>query len=75
MVIVRGIYPDSCPAVPVHSFLAGHPHRHKPLASLEDLRTAYEADPESLSEEDTRRMIRLWNRKRIRDRNEATKKR
>lgn len=43
---------------------------HMPRASLDELQIAYEEDPESISEADTKRMIRMWNRGRIRSKNE-----
>ncbi len=43
--------------------------RHKPLPSLEELEAKYKQDPASLTFEEERRLIRQWNRKRIKDRN------
>ena len=47
---------------------------HMPRASLEELSAKYKEDPMSLSEWDTKRMIKLWNRRRIREGNEAKQK-
>ena len=47
---------------------------HMPRAGLDQLATAYAADPASLSESDTKRMIKQWNRRRIREENDAKKK-
>ena len=47
---------------------------HKPLPSLEDLTKRYQADKDSLNAEEMRRMIRQWNRKRIKESNEGKKK-
>ena len=43
--------------------------RHKPLPTLDQLQVMYQANPETMSEEDKKRMIRQWNRKRIKDSN------
>ena len=43
---------------------------HRPLQSLEQLSKRYEADPSSLSPQETKRLIRQWNRKRIKDTND-----
>lgn len=45
---------------------------HMPRASLEQLTTTYISA--SLSASDTKRMIKLWNKKRIREHDEANKK-
>ena len=45
-----------------------------PGATLEELAIKYEQDPQSLSVSDTQRMIKLWNRRRIREHNESKKK-
>jgi len=47
---------------------------HKPLPTLEDLKVRYAAEPDAMSDEDKRRLIRQWNRKRIKDANKASKK-
>ena len=47
---------------------------HIPRASFEELSKKYVADETSLPEWDQKRMIKLWNRKRIRDSNEKKKK-
>ena len=39
--------------------------RHKPLPTLDQLQAMHQANPETMSEEDKKRMIRQWNRKRI----------
>ena len=44
---------------------------HHKLPSLEELSARYKEDPESLDTQDMRRLIRQWNRKRIKDRNES----
>jgi large subunit ribosomal protein L54 len=47
---------------------------HIPRPSLEELTARYQSDPESLGEEDMRRLIRQWNRKRIKDHNDSKRK-
>lgn len=42
---------------------------HKPMATFEELVAKHEADPGSLDRREEKRLIRLWNRARIRDRN------
>ena len=44
---------------------------HHKLPSLEELSTRYKEDPESLDTQEMRRLIRQWNRKRIKERNES----
>ena len=48
---------------------------HQPLPNLEELTKKYEADPESMTELEMKRLIRQWNRARIKKRNaEKSKK-
>ena len=47
---------------------------HMPRATLDELATKYEQDPSSMPVQDTKRMIKLWNRGRIKEGNEAKKK-
>lgn len=47
---------------------------HEPLPSLEDLKEMYVQDPEGMSEDNTRRMIKLWNKARIKESNESKAK-
>ena len=47
---------------------------HKPLPSLEELSDKYKADPESLTHRETKRLIREWNRQRIREGNDEKRK-
>lgn len=47
---------------------------HMPRATFDELATRYKEDKSSLSEQDTKRMIKLWNRSRIRESNEEKKK-
>jgi hypothetical protein len=46
-----------------------HPRRHKPLPSLDSLAARHKSDPDSLSPQERRRLIRQWNRKRIKEGN------
>jgi len=43
---------------------------HLPPASLADLQRRYETDPESLRPDEMRKMVRMWNRARIKAGNE-----
>ena len=47
---------------------------HKPLPSLEELSDKYKDDPESLTHRETKRLIREWNRQRIREGNDEKRK-
>ena len=47
---------------------------HQPRATLEELSTQYERDPQSLPIWDTKRMLKLSTRKKIKELNEASKK-
>ena len=47
---------------------------HIPLPTLDELQQKYDADPESLSDEEKRRMIKQWNRARIKEENDAKRK-
>ena len=44
---------------------------HLPPASLDDLQRRYEKDPDSLRPEEMRKMVRMWNRARIKANNES----
>ena len=43
---------------------------HKPKPTLAELQARYERDPDSMSVEDQRLLIRQWNRQRIKENNE-----
>jgi large subunit ribosomal protein L54 len=47
---------------------------HKPRAGLEELTVLYQEDPQALSPQDTKRMVKLWNRRRIKELNEEKAK-
>ena len=47
---------------------------HQPRPSLQALKTRHEDDPESLTTEEQRRLYKLWNRARIKERNAELKK-
>ena len=47
---------------------------HIPRASLDDLQAAYQENPESLTHSDAQRMLKLWNRKRIKAHNDEKRK-
>ena len=47
---------------------------HKPQPSVQDLMAAHQADPDALSMEDQKRLYKLWNKSRIKERNDLTRK-
>ena len=47
---------------------------HIPRASLEELQDAYKADPEGMAPSDAQRMLKLWNRRRIKESNDEKRK-
>ena len=47
---------------------------HEPLPTLQTLTARYQADPESLGPEDKKRLYKLWNKGRIKERNAETAK-
>ena len=47
---------------------------HEPLPSLQELTAKFEADPDSMTSVEHRRMTKLWNRARIKDKNAESAK-
>ena len=47
---------------------------HQERPTLQALKTRHEEDPESLSQEEQRRLFKLWNRSRIKENNAELKK-
>ena len=48
---------------------------HMPRADLEELTAHYERDPSTLTPSDAKRMVKQWNRRRIKEGNEVKAKR
>ena len=47
---------------------------HEKLPTLDELKDKHAKDPDNMTEEEKWRMIKQWNKKRIKDRNQSTKK-
>ena len=47
---------------------------HMPRATFDELAVKYEADPDALEYWDKKRMVKLWNKRRIKEGNEAKAK-